>query len=96
MTRIRARVAGTVQGVGFRPYVHRLASEMGVSGTVLNDSEGVLIEAEADAPTIERFLVRLPLEAPPLARVEGLDVRALEPAGLVGFAIAPSLSLIHI
>ncbi len=89
-TRVRARVGGTVQGVGFRPYVHRLASEMGVSGLVLNDSEGVLIEAEADAVTIERFLVRLPLEAPPLARVGDLDVVGLAPSGVAGFAIAPS------
>jgi hydrogenase maturation protein HypF len=90
MNRVRARVAGTVQGVGFRPYVHRLASEMGVRGLVLNDSQGVLIEAEADATTLERFFVRLPLEAPPLARVEAVDVTELRPSGAPGFAIAPS------
>ena len=57
--RVRIRVEGTVQGVGFRPYVHRLACEMDVAGIVLNDSEGVLVEAEADAETLERFVERL-------------------------------------
>ena len=70
MSRVRARVEGTVQGVGFRPYVYRLAGELGVAGHVLNDSRGVVVEVEAPAETVERFLARLPLEAPPLATVE--------------------------
>ncbi len=89
-TRVRARVDGTVQGVGFRPYVHRLASEMGVSGLVLNDSEGVLIEAEADAETLARFLERLPAEAPPLASVAAVRTVAVPASGEAGFSIAPS------
>ena len=44
--RTRVRVEGTVQGVGFRPYVHRLAGELGLAGYVLNDSRGVLLEVE--------------------------------------------------
>ena len=58
--RVRVRVEGIVQGVGFRPFVHRLAAELGVSGYVLNDERGVVVEAEAAAATLERFLQRLP------------------------------------
>ena len=47
MSRVRARVEGTVQGVGFRPYVYRLAAELGLAGHVLNDSRGVVVEVEA-------------------------------------------------
>ncbi len=90
LRRVRVRVEGTVQGVGFRPYVHRLAAELGIGGHVLNDSEGVVIEAEADPETLDRFLTRLPVEAPPLAAVEGLRVAELAARGARGFAIAPS------
>ena len=64
MSRVRARIEGTVQGVGFRPYVYRLAGELGVAGHVANDARGVLIEVEAAPATLERFLARLPAEAP--------------------------------
>ena len=56
MTRVRARVEGTVQGVGFRPYVYRLAGELGVAGHVLNDARGVVVEVEAPSETVQRFL----------------------------------------
>ena len=68
--RLRVRVTGTVQGVGFRPYVYRLAGELALAGFVLNDAHGVLIEVEGDAVAVDRFLARLPCEAPPLAVVE--------------------------
>ena len=51
--RARARVQGTVQGVGFRPYVHRLAGELGLTGYVLNDAHGVLLEVEGDAEAVD-------------------------------------------
>src|SRR4051812_49714165 len=63
--RIRARVEGTVQGVGFRPYVYRLAGELGCSGHVFNDARGVVVEVEAGATQGERFLAPLPAQAPP-------------------------------
>ena len=56
--RVRARVAGTVQGVGFRPHVYRLVRELGLEGWVLNDSRGVLMEVEGEAEAVERFLAR--------------------------------------
>ena len=90
MSRVRARVEGTVQGVGFRPYVYRLAGELGVAGHVLNDSRGVVVEVEAPAETVERFLARLPAEAPPLATVERVTAEQLEELGEKGFSIRAS------
>ena len=90
MSRVRARVEGTVQGVGFRPYVYRLADELGVAGHVLNDSRGVVVEVEAPAETVERFLARLPAEAPPLATVERVTAEPLEELGERGFSIRES------
>jgi hydrogenase maturation protein HypF len=88
--RVRARVEGTVQGVGFRPYVHRLAGELQLGGFVLNDERGVLLEVEGDAAAVAAFLARLPAEAPPLATVERVHSEALEPAGDADFAIVAS------
>ncbi len=90
MSRVRARVEGTVQGVGFRPYVYRLAGELGVAGHVLNDSRGVVVEVEAPAETVERFLERLAVEAPPLATVERVTSEPLEELGEQGFSIRSS------
>ncbi len=69
----RIRVRGTVQGVGFRPTVWRIAKDLGVRGQVCNDGEGVLIEAWADAATLQDLIDRIRREAPPLARIEGLE-----------------------
>jgi hydrogenase maturation protein HypF len=90
MSRVRARIEGTVQGVGFRPYVYRLADELGVAGHVLNDSRGVVVEVEAPSETVERFLGRLALEAPPLASVERVTSEPLEELGERGFSIRES------
>ena len=92
MRRIAVRVEGVVQGVGFRPFVFRLADALGLSGTVRNDTHGVAIEAEGTAAAIERFLEQLVADAPPLARVERTEVRALAPhaAGNGGFTILDS------
>jgi hydrogenase maturation protein HypF len=89
-TRARVRVEGTVQGVGFRPFVHRLAGELDLAGWVLNDERGVLLEVEGDSASVERFLRRLPDEAPPLAAVERVTAERLAPTGDLGFAIVAS------
>jgi hydrogenase maturation protein HypF len=86
--RVRVRVSGRVQGVGFRPYVFSLAHELGLSGHVFNDSRGVVVEVEGAA--VDAFLARLPRDAPPLAAVEHLSTRSLAPTGELGFAIRPS------
>jgi hydrogenase maturation protein HypF len=88
--RVRVRVAGTVQGVGFRPFVHRLARELGLGGFVLNEPAGALIEAEGPRGRVETLLARLPGEAPPLARIERLAVERLSPRGERAFRIAAS------
>ena len=56
--RVRVRVEGTVQGVGFRPFVYRLASELGLAGWVLNDTRGVLLEVEGRLRRVERVAAR--------------------------------------
>jgi hydrogenase maturation protein HypF len=88
--RASVRVEGTVQGVGFRPYVYRLAGELGLDGFVLNDSHGVLIEIEGGPEPVEAFLIRLAAEAPPLARVEAVNASETEPTGVAGFTIRES------
>jgi hydrogenase maturation protein HypF len=88
--RARARVLGTVQGVGFRPYVFRLAGELSLCGHVLNDERGVLIEVEGSVDAVERFLARLPAEAPPLAHVESVTTEPLPARGDTSFEIVSS------
>jgi hydrogenase maturation protein HypF len=83
-------VTGVVQGVGFRPFVHRVATDLGLSGFVQNAAGEVRIEAEGSATELEHFLSRLSLDAPPLARIEGLCVASEPPRGEAGFRILES------
>jgi len=84
------RVRGTVQGVGFRPYVYRLARDERLGGWVRNDERGVVLEVEGPRAAVERFLARLAREAPPLAAVEHVRSRALACVGEREFAIVES------
>ena len=84
------RVRGAVQGVGFRPFVYRLATALGLAGGVRNDADGVLIEAQGDAATLDDFERRLRAEAPPLARVERVESAPRPLASATGFAILDS------
>ncbi|MGA7292943.1 MAG: carbamoyltransferase HypF [Terriglobales bacterium] len=72
--RRQIEVSGIVQGVGFRPYVYRLATGRQLSGTIRNTSAGVTIEVQGPAETVQDFVEHLPAEAPPLARITGLAV----------------------
>ena len=88
--RERVRVRGTVQGVGFRPFVYRLATQLSLSGWVLNDAEGVLAEVEGDPSVLDDFVRRVASEAPPLARVESVERESRVAQGAIGFAIEAS------
>ncbi|MBI4914880.1 MAG: carbamoyltransferase HypF [Acidobacteria bacterium] len=89
-SRLRLVCRGTVQGVGFRPAVHRLATGLGLTGWVRNGPEGVVIEVEGEDDAVTAFARRLPGSLPPLARLDELEVAAVEPAGDRGFSVMAS------
>ncbi|MCA9621740.1 MAG: carbamoyltransferase HypF [Myxococcales bacterium] len=87
--RRRVRVRGVVQGVGFRPFVYGLAERHGLCGWVLNDDEGVLAEVQGEE--VDDFVRELWTEAPPLSRIDAVEVATLDPRPLEGaFRIEPS------
>ena len=86
----RIRVTGIVQGVGFRPFVWRLARELELGGWVRNAARGVEIAAEGPQVRIAELLQRLHAEAPPLARVDWVQAEDAAPEGLAAFTIAAS------
>jgi hydrogenase maturation protein HypF len=88
--RVEARLEGIVQGVGFRPYVHRLAIEYGLAGGVGNDVRGVFVEVEGPRAAVSAFLEALPARAPALALVESMVVVDLPPRGARTFTIVAS------
>ena len=91
MRRRRLRIAGTVQGVGFRPHLHRLARSLSLTGAAGNDDGGVWCEIQGRQADLDDFVVRVTPEAPPLARVDSVrstDVPAVE--GEREFSIMPS------
>lgn len=85
----RLRIEGTVQGVGFRPFVYRLATERGLAGWVANDPAGVTIEVEGPGAAVDDFIEAVQ-SPPPLAVISRIDVEVGLPAGRDGFTIAAS------
>jgi hydrogenase maturation protein HypF len=83
-------IAGIVQGVGFRPYIYRLATEINLTGFITNTETGVSIEIEGPPEAVEAFLSRLPKEAPPLARITSLETSDRPSTHHQGFRILPS------
>ncbi len=88
--RLRVRLKGAVQGVGFRPFVYRLAKDLGLRGWVINNSSGVEIEVEGKVQLLEEFLLRLQTEKPPLAHIYSQEVEYLEEVGYEDFEIRES------
>jgi len=88
--RIRIVVRGAVQGVGFRPFVYRLATELELEGWVLNSAQGVFIEGEGPRDSLNRFLLRLEKEKPPRAAVQSFESSFLDPVNYSGFEIRES------
>src|SRR5277367_4409581 len=84
------RVRGVVQGVGFRPFVFRLAQANTLAGWVFNDGEGVEIHLEGSDRSLDSFVASLRSEAPPAAQIAAIDVRSARPSGLHEFEIRPS------
>jgi hydrogenase maturation protein HypF len=88
----RIRVRGVVQGVGFRPFVYRLAHQYNLGGWVRNTSGSVDIEVEGAEKAVKNFLTDLKEKAPPMARIESVKASFHPPKGYTGFQIEPSLS----
>jgi hydrogenase maturation protein HypF len=83
-------VTGIVQGVGFRPFVYRLAHDCGLTGLIANTPAGVTIEIQGESEVIDKFLSRLQSEGPPLAKITSLSPRELELANDTDFRIISS------
>ncbi len=83
-------VSGLVQGVGFRPFVYRLATELGLSGWVKNSRDGVRVEVEGAAHAVDELTRRIQSEPPAHAAIRRVTVATGVPLGVVGFAIEPS------
>ncbi|MCC7209189.1 MAG: carbamoyltransferase HypF [Anaerolineae bacterium] len=89
-SRLRVVIRGAVQGVGFRPFVYRLAADLGLPGWVINSTQGVFIEVEGDRATLQDFLRRLETDKPPRAFIQSLEHALLDPVGFVNFEIRHS------
>ena len=88
--RSEIRVRGVVQGVGFRPFVYRLAQEENLSGFIGNDTDGVIIEVEGLETQIDSLVSRLRTDAPPMSRIDSVVVNELLTTGEAGFRIVAS------
>ncbi len=88
--RLRIVIYGMVQGIGFRPFVYRLASHLGLQGWVGNTSQGVVIEVEGEQEILEAFLARLESEKPSLCVIQGLETSCLDAVGYGSFEIRES------
>jgi len=88
--RLQVDIRGAVQGVGFRPFVYRLATGLSLAGWVANDTQGVIAEVEGSRAALERFLERLRSEKPPRALILSLDATWLPPLGYRRFEIRES------
>jgi hydrogenase maturation protein HypF len=89
-TRVLVRIEGIVQGVGFRPFVHSLASRLELVGFVANDSHGVRIEVEGEPDRLQAFLETVERQAPPLAVIERFTSQPLAIRQDAAFVIEPS------
>src|ERR1039458_241962 len=88
--RLRIIVRGAVQGVGFRPFIYRLATASALKGWVNNSAQGVFIEVEGLRADLEAFLLRLEVEKPPRSSIQSFEPSWLDPVGYTGFEIRPS------
>src|SRR5678815_2756613 len=87
----RIEVVGTVQGVGFRPWVYRVATQLGLQGQVRNDVSGVTVEAFGEPSALDGLVQALSSDHPPAAEIRSLRWTEIPPREAAGFVIAPSL-----
>lgn len=90
-SRIHLEVEGLVQGVGFRPTVHRLTTQLGLSGFIRNTPQGAELELEGEPAQVAQFVPLLQQQAPVLARIRRVSTLSIPPTGEVGFHILPSV-----
>lgn len=88
--RLKITIRGAVQGVGFRPFIFRLATELQLTGYVLNSSKGVLIEVEGNTDTLKQFLLRIEKEKPSISIIQSFEYSFLDPIGYKKFEIKKS------
>ncbi len=90
MKALSLHVTGIVQGVGFRPFIYHLALDAGLSGWVLNASDGVYTVVEGDDAAVDAFPQAIRDHAPAMAVVDGIIAEEVEPEGFTGFEIRES------
>ena len=90
--RLKLVISGAVQGVGFRPFIYRLATELGLTGWVNNSASGVFIEVEGTRESLETFLRRIPQDKPLRSQIQTLETTWLTPINYETFEIRHSLS----
>lgn len=90
--RLRVTIRGAVQGVGFRPFVYRLATKLKLAGWVVNGAQGVFIEVDGADGDLREFLLRLESERPPRAFIQSFESTWLDAAGYEAFEIRESES----
>ncbi len=88
--RAKINIRGAVQGVGFRPFIYRLAADLNLNGFVFNSSQGVFIEVEGNKQTINELILRIEEEKPGLSFITGMEFSFLDPVGFNNFEIRES------
>ena len=88
--RLRVVIHGAVQGVGFRPFVYRLAVHLNLNGWVSNSAQGVVVEVQGPAQDLEIFLLQLDARKPPRASIQSMEPSWLDAVAFAGFAIRES------
>lgn len=88
--RVRVVIRGAVQGVGFRPFIYRLAEELGLTGWVINNTQGIFVEAEAETEVLQRFLLRIEREKPAISFIQSFEHSFLDPVPYETFEIRES------
>jgi len=90
LQRAKITIRGVVQGVGFRPFVYRLANELGVKGWIINSSHGVFIDAEATGDALAKFIIKLRTDKPKNSYIQSFEYTFIDCCGFNRFEIHQS------